>query len=286
MRIEFTFEAFLSVANAPTTSLIVMEADGSDPRIIASGLKLSNNEPGSPPETRPAWSPDNNRLAYSHIAAGTSVVDIARIDERGLPISLTDGEDPTWSPDGRTIAYRGGRSVGDAGVYLIGSDGDDPHRLTNVPGSGVDFAEPQWSPDGHRILFFLASSGNGDVWVVNADGSGEMMLVGGPENEYWAVSSPDASRLAWFRSREAPVVGRFVVAGPDGSDPVALEHPAVAGLLPVWSPDGSMLLGYSVDETFGPSATLVIVDAAGLAPAAALESTGNVGLASWQRLEQ
>ena len=64
---------------------------------------------------------------------------------------ITTGADPAISPDGQTVAFvRGG---GDAGIYLVGSDGSNERRIfgANAP-SG-----PAWSPDGQFIVLSYVS---------------------------------------------------------------------------------------------------------------------------------
>lgn len=56
-----------------------------------------------------------------------------------------DAHDPTWSPDGREIAY--GHPDG---LFVIRPDGSGPRQLT--PGD-IQVQGPQYSPDGRQIAF-------------------------------------------------------------------------------------------------------------------------------------
>jgi TolB protein len=82
----------------------------------------------------PSWSPHGTKLAFVRIerAGRTYRPEMYVVGrEGGRPRHLTNGQDPTWSPDGRWIAYL---SWGD--VYVIRSAGGRPRRVLDIPPRG------------------------------------------------------------------------------------------------------------------------------------------------------
>jgi tricorn protease len=76
--------------------------------------------------------------------------------EKGDPrnITLTPGvheKYPSWSPDGKTIAYFSDAS-GEYALHLKSQDGKAEPRIFNLPGTGF-YADPKWSPDSKKICF-------------------------------------------------------------------------------------------------------------------------------------
>ena len=54
-------------------------------------------------------------------------------------------------------------------VWTIDADGTDLTRLTRAPYPEFD---PSWSPDGTEIAFRSERSGEPEIWIMNADGTG------------------------------------------------------------------------------------------------------------------
>ena len=100
---------------------------------------------------------------------------------------LTDsdigGAHPTWSPDGRRIAfvsYRHGQ------IYVMNADGSEVTRLTDDDFGGVD--APAWSPDGRHIAFHSYGFNN-SIYVMKADGSEVTRLTDNRANQRYRLRS-------------------------------------------------------------------------------------------------
>jgi Tol biopolymer transport system component len=112
-------------------------------------------------------------------------------------------------------------------VWTIDVDGTDLTRLTNSPEPDFD---PSWSPDGTQIAFRSERSGEPEIWVMNADGTGQRRLAEGLSPAW----SPDGSLIA-FAGRAG-----LSVIGPDGTGLRVLPN-TEGGEYPSWSPDGSQI---------------------------------------------
>jgi TolB protein len=78
-------------------------------------------------------------------------------------------------------------------LWIVEADGSHRRRLTDS-GAGIDYS-PTWSPDGQRVAFRTtrgspAGPDPSNIFVVNADGSGERQLTPGRGRRPVACSRP------------------------------------------------------------------------------------------------
>ena len=83
---------------------------------------------------------------------------------------------------------------------------------------------PAWSPDGTRLAFVSERSGDADVWVAAADGTGQTPLVDEQGADLAPSWSPAGTRLVYTHD------GLVRVAAADG----ALSAPLASGAEPSW----------------------------------------------------
>ncbi len=137
--------------------LMVMNADGTDVRQIR-----GTHTPGVSP---PDWSPDGSLILYTSTASG---VDIATVPVTGgrsreLTSDIAYEASATWSPDGRSIAYKRMNGLYWE-IWVMNADGSGQHRLVALPNANAE--APEWSPDGRKIAFI------GSVGGILGDGTG------------------------------------------------------------------------------------------------------------------
>lgn len=136
------------------------------------------------------------------------------------------------------------------GDILVARTGERARLLTHGEGGNRD---PRWSPDGTRIAFMSTRSGVGQLYVMNADGTGVVQLThsrGFKGGEDW---SPDGTRIA-YASSEAGISGPLgithapgdiYVARSDGSTARRLTFGGGLNVDPEWSPDGTKIAFFS-----------------------------------------
>jgi Tol biopolymer transport system component len=208
--------------------IFVMNADGTNAVQLTQGDSAASDA---------AWSRDGSRIAFTR-CRGSCDVYVMNADGGGVR-RLTYGEhpgdwSPTWSPDGRRIAF-----ADLMGLFVMNADGGDLQRLTDGP---ADDNNPAWSPTGPEIAFD-GSRGlfNGDIYVVNADGSGMAHVTDSlplDSNPSW---SPDGREIAFLRKQRPSARARLFVMNADGSAQVNLGVIGDADTRPSWSPDGTRL---------------------------------------------
>lgn len=122
--------------------------------------------------TSPDWS---SRDVIAYVSQGD--IHVARLRSPSRRVTFRGGDDPSWSPDGRRIAFvRGGD------VWTLDVKRGKARRLTFRGGKS-----PAWSPDGRRIAF----GRNGRICLMRADGRAQRGLGTTP------VRGGFAESLAW-----------------------------------------------------------------------------------------
>jgi Tol biopolymer transport system component len=106
--------------------------------------------------------------------------------------------------------------------------------------TAIENSYPFWSPDGGRIVFHSNRSGNRDLYVINADGSGLTRLTDNPAGDGTPAWSPDGARIVFQSDRDGN--DEIYVMRSDGSQPVNLTRNLASDSHPYWSPDGTRII--------------------------------------------
>ena len=253
--------------------IYVMDADGGNQR------RLTNN-PAS--DYAPSWSPDGKRIVFvsnrdGHVDANgrlTSEVYVMDTDG-GNPRNLTDHPErdssPSWSPDGKRIAFESDRDADredphNYEIYVMDADGNNPQNLTNSP---EEDRYPSWSPDGKRIVFSAVRDGHfknnlnitDEIYVMDADGGNQQRLTENRNNDWNPSWSPDSKRIAFQSDRKGDFVkfDIYVMDADGGNQQKLTNHRAWDGS-PSWSPDSERIAFWSLRDG---NADIYVMDADG-----------------------
>jgi Tol biopolymer transport system component len=117
----------------------------------------------------------------------------------------------------------------------------EPRRLTHS--KGLDVVQ-SWAPDGRRLALRSERTGDSDIWIMNADGTGLRQLAADPAGDYHPSWSADGQRIAFVSTRGGQP-GLWQVPA-DGGRPELLVGPI--GLAARWSPDGRQIFFAGADQ--------------------------------------
>jgi Tol biopolymer transport system component len=139
------------------------------------------------------------------------------------------------------IAFVSSRD-GDYAIYVMGADGKGERRLSTKSEEGVPQdasvffqIDPAWSPDATKIAYASVRADSPDIYVMNADGTGETRLTSGKTNDTHPTWSPDGRSISFVRD------GDIYVMGSDGSSPRRISEIEAQESDPAWSPDGEWI---------------------------------------------
>jgi len=122
-------------------------------------------------------------------------------------------------------------------LYVMNREGYDLSRLTR--GEADSIAGP-WSPDGTRIVYTAFGLTTSDVWVMNADGTGQVNLTNSPDvDEGFPAWSPDGAHIAFTSRRDGN--NEIYVMNADGTNPSRWTDSPGDDFAPAWSPDGAQI---------------------------------------------
>jgi DNA-binding winged helix-turn-helix (wHTH) protein/Tol biopolymer transport system component len=113
----------------------------------------------------PRWSPDAKEVAFTGRKPGENWKVYVIPAEGGTPQPIDDRKDketdPTWSPDGNSIAVGGHYHDGDATIRVVDLK---THNVSDLPDSKGLFS-PRWSPDGRYIAALVNHGPQGNLML-------------------------------------------------------------------------------------------------------------------------
>jgi Tol biopolymer transport system component len=102
---------------------------------------------------------------------------------------------PTWSPDGKKIAYQSDRD-GSFHIYVMDADGANTVQISS--GSDVDDRHPAWSPDGSTIAVDSGDATHREIWLIDIASKRRTQVTRTGAIASFPSWSPDGKRLAYY----------------------------------------------------------------------------------------
>ncbi len=249
------------VLHVKAGSVWMMKPDGAE----ASQLTVRSHEVA---DEAPALSPRGDALAWSSARGGKPRIYVMSLADL-MPEPITTGEGggdgaPTWSPDGKRIAFIRGGPADRRDLYVIGADGSNLQLLVAGDDRKPEHAgAPAWSPDGKSIAFAAdRGQGNGTrLWLADVATRAIRPLTPVRPGAWFVRDgepswSPDGKLVAFSSNRHATSSDNaddtdLYVIGADGSGLTRLTDDPGRASDPSFSPDGKRLFFVSTRDLPG-----------------------------------
>ncbi|HEX7263942.1 MAG TPA: hypothetical protein VF383_07165 [Candidatus Dormibacteraeota bacterium] len=188
-----------------------------------------------------AFSPDGSKILFVRqlqhgqpfdgpenlFVVNTDGTGLVQLNPPGTTSGLIDSpliSTATWSPDGSEVAFiaaAGSFWISDRAVFVVGSSGANPRRIT--PWGNTYSAV--WSPNGKWIAF-ASNTNRTDLFVVHADGTGLKTITSAADGSFsfGPAWSPDSGRLLFVRGEADFGSTNLWIVSVDGSTLTQLTH--------------------------------------------------------------
>jgi Tol biopolymer transport system component len=148
------------------TRLYVMNADGTNARMVVASLDLRGN---------PAWAPDGRSIATAADVDGTPHLFRIALDGAAVPLVQEYSSDPAWSPDGEFLVYSGADIGTTFPIKAVTTDGTPrvvPALTLTRGGRRLRF----W-PGRAALVLMRGSIEHKDLWLIDLDTGTERQLT-------------------------------------------------------------------------------------------------------------
>lgn len=196
-----------------------------------------------------SYAPDGRLAFYSNRDGNDEIYIMDADGKKQTNISNHPSGDrvPYFSPDGKHVMFISNRDEKNGEIYVMDADGKNLKRLTN---NGYFEDAAGWSNDGKKIYFSRElkdlkdtsanAPGNGEIFVMDADGTNETRLTNRPGFDGGPTLSPDGSKIAFY-GKTADGNYEIFLMDVDGKNIVNLTEDVLEDYSPSWSPDGKWI---------------------------------------------
>ena len=128
----------------------------------------------------PAFSPDGSRIAFVSQRDGNAEIYVMNADGTGTTRVSNDPQPdgrPSFMPDGQSLVFHSPRTAGKQEIWAVNVDGT---ALTQLTRDSVN-SSPAVSPDGQIIAYVSTRNKDGDIWLMNRDGTNQRQFTRSPQ---------------------------------------------------------------------------------------------------------
>ena len=188
-----------------------------------------------------AWvnfSPNGKQIAYSAYNGNSTDIYTINIDGKNNQLLIQNGYCPIWSPKGDKIAYLAFGQDRSSQIFVANADGSGQKQLTSTvspewwdtgfPRDGN--SNPKWTPDGKKIVYVSWENGKSEIFIMNADGSGQTRLTKAEYRDEYPEVTPDGNYILFASRRSDMMNGGICVMKLDGSNQKVISK---TGICPV-----------------------------------------------------
>jgi dipeptidyl aminopeptidase/acylaminoacyl peptidase len=257
-------------------AIVYQAADRRLYRIPVAGGRASRIPTGDVSVSAPAFSPDGTQVAFVADDGATSDIGIADASGDAWPRKLAAPADfvadPTWSPNGRYLAWVEwsvpNMAWDQSRVVIYDLRAGERHVVMDEP--EVSATSPQWSPDGKTFTFMCDRGGFMNLWRAGGDGSDPAPWVEEPYDQAgptWGSGqvtyawAPDGRRIAYLRNERETWRLRLLDVATGQTAPLGEPQGSYAGLR--WAPRGDALLAHYQGAAIAPSVVVLDVKRGG-----------------------
>jgi Tol biopolymer transport system component/DNA-binding winged helix-turn-helix (wHTH) protein len=188
------------------------------------------------PGTQPSWQGAHPmRLVSVDIDTGSQTVLTAP------PTGMIGDGEPTFSPDGKKLAFVRIAADSVADIYLLEANGR-PRRLT---GYGAGIGGIAWTSNSREIVFSLVLDGGARLWRITAGGGAARPFTSNTENIYGPAVARHGDRLAYVVGTQNENLWQIDLAGSNlpatAALPTRVVYSSRSQRNPMYSPDGRKL---------------------------------------------
>lgn len=203
--------------------------------------------------SEPDWSSNGKKVAFTNTNAANGEIywmGAWGSAEVNLTRDPANDREPSFFPDYHKIAFSSDRADGNRDIWVMTVDDRgvpvDPNQPIRMTTRAANDSQPAVSPDGTKIAFVRETSGNKDIYVMDANTPESVrkpiLLHGVPESDEefpeWApggsgiffASNHDGNYNIWMKDPPAP-----------DSIPARLTNSPVDDIMPAVSPDGTKI---------------------------------------------